>query len=204
MLRRRGSLETPHRLASRSYSCLAKRASRCCARLQKTAFKALPRHFLGLLWDDLCRDTDARKHTTEFDLCFQLVKKVLPHLSNADTFELVGTRGLKKNPEFDTFIAEDNLAHIARGVDEEVTLEIQEKLVEKKRAPKTRATPTTTTHRAQRQFRKQCASRASESEYRACCLHSRTRKAVAPQAQGLRPGVPLPVWLQTRGRITRR
>ena len=127
----------------------------------ETAFKALTRHFLGLLWEDLCRDTDARKPTTEFDLCFQLVEKVLPHLSNAYTFELVGTRGLKKKPEFDTFITEDNLAHIAQGVDEEVTLEIQEKLVEKKTVFKTRATPTTTS-----------APPARVSEDRACCLHS--------------------------------
>ena len=55
----------------------------------ETAFKALTHHFQGLLWDEICRDTDARKPTTEFDLCFQLVKKGLPHLSNADTFELV-------------------------------------------------------------------------------------------------------------------
>ena len=65
--------------------------------------------------------------------------------SNADTFELVSTRALKKQPEFDTFITEDKLAHIAQGVDEEVTLEIKEKLVEKKRVFKTPATPTTTT-----------------------------------------------------------
>ena len=78
----------------------------------ETAFKALTSHFLGVLWDDVCRDADARKPTTGFDLCFQWSKKVLPHLSNADTFE-------QKKTEFDTFIAEDNLAHIAHGVDEE-------------------------------------------------------------------------------------
>ena len=145
----------------------------------ETAFKALTRHFLGLLWDDLCRDTDARKPTTEFDLCFQLVKKVLPHLSNADTFELVGTRGLKTKPEFDTFITEDNLAHIAQGVDEEVTLEIQEKLVEKTRVFKTRATPTTTTHGPSANEAGPSASFSNSAsparvrvKSRACCLHS--------------------------------
>ena len=102
----------------------------------------------------------------------------MPHLSNADTFELVGTRGLKKKPEFDTFITEDNLAHIAQGVDEEVTLEIQEKLVEKKRVFKTRATPTTTTHGPSANepgpsaSSANSASPARESEDRACCLHS--------------------------------
>ena len=105
----------------------------------ETAFKALTRHFPGFLWDDVCRDTDARKPTTEFNLCFQLVTKVLPHLRNAYTFELVSTRALKKKPEFDTFITEGNLAHISQGVDEEVTLEIQEKVVEKKRVFKTNA-----------------------------------------------------------------
>ena len=62
----------------------------------ETAFKALTRHFLGLLWDDVCRCTGARKPTTEFDECLQLVKKVLPHFSDADTYELVSTRALKK------------------------------------------------------------------------------------------------------------
>ena len=41
------------------------------AAVAETAFKALT----GFLWDDVCRDTDARKRTSEFDLCFQLVKK---------------------------------------------------------------------------------------------------------------------------------
>ena len=59
----------------------------------ETAFKTLTRHVQGLLWDDVW---DARKPTPEFDLCFQLVQKVLPHLS---TFELVSTRALKKKTQ---------------------------------------------------------------------------------------------------------
>ena len=44
----------------------------------KTAFLSLTRHFLGLLWDDVCRDTDARKPTIGIRLmCFQLAQKSL-------------------------------------------------------------------------------------------------------------------------------
>ena len=42
----------------------------------ETAFKSLTHQFLGFFWDDVCHDT--RKPTSEFDLCFQLVQKVLP------------------------------------------------------------------------------------------------------------------------------
>ena len=111
----------------------------------ESAFKALTRHFLGLLWDDVCRDSGVRKPTTDFDLCFQIVPKVLPYLSKADAFELVSTRALMNEPECDTLITEENLAHIAQGVDEEVTQEIQDKLDEKEMVFKTRATATTTT-----------------------------------------------------------
>ena len=163
-------------LASRSWFMPGEESKPLLRMAAETAFKALTRHFLGLLWDPVCRDTDARKPTTECDLCFQLVQKVLLHPRNADTFELVSTRAWKKKPEFDAFITEDNLAHIAQGVDEEVTLEIQEKLVEKKRVFKTRATPTTTTRWPSANEPGPSASSANSAsparENRACCLHS--------------------------------
>ena len=82
----------------------------------ETAFKSLTRHFLGLLWDDVCHDTDARKYSHRNSTCASnSSKKVLPNLSKADACELVSTRALKKKPEFDTLITEENLAHIAQG-----------------------------------------------------------------------------------------
>ena len=50
----------------------------------------------------------------------------------ADAFELVSTRALKNTPEFDTLITEENLAHIAQGVDEVVSLKIQDKRTRRK------------------------------------------------------------------------